>query len=69
LQSTSGSGTSGEAKYMVIESQQVPKYHKILATFPNILLQYDLVPQLPHVTGANRENELTKYAQLDINAI
>ena len=45
-------------KYMVIEANISPKYHKILSSYPNTELRYSVTPQYPAASAYNRESAL-----------
>ena len=56
-----GGVSSNASKYLVIESQLTPKYHKILTSFPRVALHYDELPQYPQISLSNREKALAQY--------
>jgi hypothetical protein len=47
-------------KFMVIEAQSPPKYHKILSSFPKTALHYCVTPQYPGSSAYNREKALAQ---------
>lgn len=52
---------SGGMKFMVIESHIPPKYHKVMASYPKTVLQYDVNDLNPTISFTNREKALATY--------